>query len=377
MTLTDTLKRLQPLFAWAPTWVFTLALMALALVVALAAHAVIVRLVQRGLGRGKRGAFWRPLLVRTKAPGRLAMIIAALSAALAASPLTREQTKFTQHGFAIAFVVLVGWTALIAVDLAAAIFVRRNRVDVSDNLLARKHLTQIRILQRAAGVLVIVLTVAMALMTINAVRQWGVSLLAAGGAAGILVGLSLQPLLSNLMAGIQIAATQPIRFDDQVLVEGEVGKVEEITATYVVVKIWDERRMVLPLTYFLQKPFQNWTRETSSQTGAVMLYVDYATPVEPLRRKLTELLEASPLWDRRVGALQVTDAKEKTIELRCLMSAADPGKLFDLRCNVREALVAHLRDSMPLALPRERQEVVQPPPWIGSARPERAEQRPQ
>ncbi len=359
MSLIATLKDLQPWFAWAPPWVFTLALVALAFAAALAAHTVAVRLIRRTF-QG-RAEFWRPFLLRTRAPGRLALVVAALSAALAASPLTARQTAFVQHGFAIAFVVLVGWSVMIATDIAAALYLRRYRVDVADNLLARKHLTQVRILQRAATVATVIVTAALALMTINEVRQWGVSLLAAGGAATVLVGLSLQPLLSNLLAGIQIAMTQPIRMDDQVLVEGEVGNVEEITATYVVVRIWDERRMVLPLTYFLQKPFQNWTRETAQQMGTVMLYLDYTTPIAPLRAKLTELLKADGRWDGRVNALQVTEAKERTLEIRCLMSASDPGKLFDLRCAVREAMTAFLRESFPSALPRERLEVAAPP----------------
>jgi small-conductance mechanosensitive channel len=294
-----------------------------------------------------------------------------MSAALAASPLSGPQAAFVQHLFAIGFIVVIGWIALVAVDLAAALFLRRNRINVADNLVARKHLTQVRILQRAASVLVVILTVGLALMTINQVRQWGVSLLAAGGAAGIFVGLALQPLLSNLLAGIQIAATQPIRLDDQVLVENEVGNVEEITATYVVVKLWDERRMVLPLTYFLQKPFQNWTRDTAQQTGAVMLYVAHDTPIEPLRTRLTEILTASPLWDRRVNALQVTDARESSIELRLLMSAATPGRLFDLRCVVREAMIRCLHDE---ALPHERMAIAPGPGWTAAADADGAEQ---
>jgi small-conductance mechanosensitive channel len=362
MNLVTTLKNLRPWFAWAPPWVFTIVLMAIALAVALVAHTIFVRVVRRTL-YGKQTEFWRPLLIRTRAPGRLAMVVAALSAALAASPLTTEQTAFAQHAFAIAFVVLVGWAVVVAIDVAAALYLRRFRTDVADNLMARKHLTQVRILQRAAVVAVVLLTAAMALMTISQVRQWGVSLLAAGGAATVIVGLALQPLLTNLIAGIQIATTQPIRIDDQVLVENEVGHVEEITATYVVVRIWDERRMVLPLTYFLQKPFQNWTRETAHQLGAVLLYVDYTTPVEPLRAKLAELLKADPRWDKRVGALQVTDARERTMEIRCLMSALDAGSLFDLRCAVREGMITYLRESFPHALPRDRFEVAPPPDW--------------
>jgi small-conductance mechanosensitive channel len=368
MHVVEALKDLQPWFAWAPPWVFTLVLMALALAAALAGHAVIVGIVRR-TWRPDEG-FWRPLLLRTRAPGRLAMVVAALSAALAASPLTSRQTAFAQHAFAIAFIVLVGWAVVIAVDVSAALYLRRYRIDVADNLLARKHVTQVRILQRAAFVAVVILTAALALMTINQVRQWGVSLLAAGGAATVIVGLALQPLLSNLIAGIQIAMTQPIRMDDQVIVENEFGNVEEISATYVVVRLWDERRMVLPLTYFLQKPFQNWTRETSNLLGTVMLYVDYTTPVEPIRAKLTEILKADPRWDRRVNVVQVTDAKERTVEIRCLMSAGDAGRLFDLRCAVREALLAFLREGLPAALPRERFEAVHPaagPRAAGSA----------
>lgn len=376
MRLIEELKDLQPWFAWAPPWVFTLVLMSLALLVALVGHAFAVRVVRRTLRDGDN--FWRPLLVRTRAPGRLAMVVAALSAALAASPLTSRQTAFAQHGFAIAFVVLVGWAVVIAIDVASALYLRRYRLDVADNLLARKHVTQVRILQRAAIVAVVILTAGMALMTINQVRQWGVSLLAAGGAATVIVGLALQPLLSNLIAGIQIAMTQPIRMDDQVLVENEFGKVEEISATYVVVRLWDDRRMVLPLTYFLQKPFQNWTRETAHLLGSVMLYLDYMTPVAPLRAKLSELLHADPRWDGRVNALQVTDAKERTMEIRCLMSAADAGRLFDLRCAVREAMIAHLREGFPNALPRERFELTAPAAWTSSERRGREEaSRPQ
>ena len=355
------MRELHPLFAWAPPWAFTLVLMALALAVALVCHALMVRLVSRGLRR-RNTEFWRPLLVRSRSPSRLALVIVGLSAALAAAPLTGRAVTLVQHLLAIAFVVLVGWTALIAVEVAAALFLRRNRIDVADNLLARKQLTQVRILQRAASVLVVLLTVGFALMTIDQVRQWGVSLLAAGGAAGLLVGLSLQPLLSNLMAGIQIASTQPIRLDDQVVVENETGVVEEITATYVVVRLWDERRMVLPLTYFLQKPFQNWTRETAAQTGAVLLLVDYATPVDVLREKLSEILRASPSWDGRVDAVHVTDSKEIRMEVRLLMSASDPGALFELRCAVRERIVAFLREQHPYALPLAPREPATPAP---------------
>ncbi|RAK56452.1 mechanosensitive ion channel family protein [Phenylobacterium deserti] len=362
MNLHTLVADLQRSFAWAPPWLFSLVLMALAVVLAVTLHSLVVRLVQRGLKK-KEDAFWRPLLVRTRKPGRLAMVVVALGVAADLSPLTREQTSLVQHILLVLFIGLIGWAMLTATEIAAALYLRRYRVDVEDNLLARKHLTQVRILQQAVRVLIIILTTGLALMTIPQVRQWGVSLLAAGGAAGLIVGLALQPLLTNLIAGIQIAMTQPIRIDDAVIVESEWGRIEEINATYVVVKLWDERRMVLPLTYFLQNPFQNWTRNSAALTGAVMLYVDYTTPLEPVRQRLKELVENSPLWDRRTVVLQVTDARERTMELRILVSAADSGRLFDLRCEVREKLIAFLRDNFQGALPRDRLELAALEGW--------------
>jgi small-conductance mechanosensitive channel len=230
----------------------------------------------------------------------------------------------------------------------------RYRTDVEDNLLARKHLTQVRILRQAATVLVALITAGFALTTIDAVRQWGVSLLAAGGAAGIVVGLALQPLLTNLIAGIQIAITQPIRLDDAVIVEGEWGWIEEISVAFVVVRLWDWRRMVLPLSYFIQHPFQNWTRESSALIGTVMLYVDFATPVQVLRDKLEAIARASKLWDGKVVNLAVTDLRERTMEVRCLASARNASQTFDLRCEVREKMLAFLAAEHPDSLPRQR-----------------------
>jgi len=345
-------RNVRDLLAWAPPWLATLIVFAGALALALAVHEVLVRLVRRVLSR--KDEFWRALVVRTRRPGRMAMVLLALVVASPVAPLSAEAAGLVRHGLLIGFILLFGWMTMTAVDIGAALYMRRYRVDVSDNLVARKHLTQVRILRRALATLIIVVTVGLALMTISGVRQWGVSLLAAGGAASLLVGLALQPLLSNLFAGIQIAVTQPIRIDDAVIVEGEWGNVEEITATYVVVRVWDERRLVVPLTYFLQKPFQNWTRESSSLLGTAMVYVDYATPVEPVRRKLEEIARASPHWDGRVCVLQVTDLRERTMELRCLVSAANAGAAFDLRCEVREKLVGWLQAELPESLPRER-----------------------
>jgi small-conductance mechanosensitive channel len=202
-----------------------------------------------------------------------------------------------------------------------------------------------------------VLTVGFALMTFQSVRQYGVSLFASAGVAGLVVGLALRPLLSNLLAGVQLAITQPIRLEDAVVVENEWGWIEEITSTYVIIRIWDLRRLVVPLTYFIEKPFQNWTREGAAILGAVMLYLDYRAPIDAIRDEVKKICEASVNWNRKVLGVQVTDAnKEGTIEVRILVSANDGGKAFDLRCEVREKIVAFLQRHHDYALPRQRQE---------------------
>jgi small-conductance mechanosensitive channel len=194
-------------------------------------------------------------------------------------------------------------------------------------------------------------------MTFESVRQYGVSLFASAGAAGLIVGLAARPILSNLIGGVQLAITQPIRIDDAVIVENEFGWIEEITSTYVVIRLWDWRRLVVPLSYFIEKPFQNWTREGSALIGTVFLYLDYWVPIDALRKKAEEIVNQSKLWDGRVVNLQVSDAKESTIEVRVLVSARSAPAAWDLRCEVREKLIAFLRQDHPDALPRTRTEV--------------------
>jgi small-conductance mechanosensitive channel len=215
----------------------------------------------------------------------------------------------------------------------------------------------VRVLLRTCDVLVVLFTIAAALMTFEPVRQYGVSLFASAGVAGIIAGLAARPVLSNLLAGIQLAMTQPIRIDDAVIVEGEWGTIEEITSTYVVVKCWDLRRLVVPLSYFIEKPFQNWTRQNSSLIGSALFYVDYRAPVGIIREQLQEIVKNSENWDGSVVKLQVTGAKEQTMELRAIMSAANAGAAFSLRCEVREKLIDFLQREHPEALPRQRSEV--------------------
>jgi small-conductance mechanosensitive channel len=223
-----------------------------------------------------------------------------------------------------------------------------------NNLRARKIRTQLQFVRRLVLTIVIILTLCAILLNFDHLRKIGAGLLTGVGVGGIIIGFAAQKSLGNFLAGFQIAFTQPIRIDDVLVVEGEWGRVEEITLTYVVLNIWDQRRLILPINYFIEKPFQNWTRTGSEILGTVFLYLDYTVPIEPLRSELTRLLNASPLWDKRVNALQVTNASERTIEIRALMSAHNSGQAFDLRCYVRENLVNFIQQHYPGSFPKAR-----------------------
>lgn len=314
-----------------------------------------------------RDLFWRSLVERNRRPAYFATIVVVVSLAIGIAPLTDRATAAIQHLLSMGFIVLLGWLAITALDIWTTVYLRRFKLDAEDNLLARTHVTQSRILQRVAAILIGVVTVAAALMTFDSVRQYGVSLLASAGAAGIVFGLALQPLLKNLVAGIQLAITQPIRLEDSVIVSGEWGNIEEITATYVVVKLWDWRRMVVPLSYFMENPFQNWTRSDASLIGTVFLYTDFTAPVAAMRARLEALARASPLWDGRVVNMQVTDCREQTMEVRVLVSAISAGRVFDLRCEMREKLLDWLHREHPGALPRRRAELGRVPSRQGES----------
>lgn len=339
-----------------PNWLVATLIIALGLLVASLAHTAIVQTMRQTIGA--RHPRVRALLTNSKGPLRLGLMVLALSIAVRVAPISSETADVLGGILNVTFIALLGWIALTAVQIMSQVYLQQFRLDIEDNLLARKHVTQVRILKRATDVLIVIMTIGAALMSFEAVRQYGVSLFASAGVAGLAIGLAARPLLSNLIAGIQIAVTQPIRLDDVVIVEGEYGTVEEITTTFVVIKLWDWRRMVLPLSYFIEKPFQNWTRETSALIGSVFLYVDYGVPVAKLRERLEAVVRESPLWDGRVVALQVSDTKERTVEIRALVSAGSAPAAWDLRCEVREKLIAFLQQEYPEGLPRTRQEVV-------------------
>lgn len=338
-----------------PDWIMPSALTAAAVFAAIVAHHTAVTLLRRWVG--ERHPFLRSLFTNTKRATRLALIVCVLAICVPLVPLSDPMRVLAAQLLGIAFIVVGGWIALKATDIAARFYLRRFDILASDNLLARKHFTQVRILQRAADTMIVIFTVAAALMTFEGVRQYGVSLFASAGVAGIVVAFAARPVFANLIAGVQLAVTQPIRVDDAVVVEGEWGWIEEITSTYVVIKLWDWRRLIVPLSYFMEKPFQNWTRENAAIIGSVMLHADYTVPVERVRQKLNEIVKESSLWDGQVVNLQVTDAKERSVELRALVSARTSPAAWDLRCEVREKLIAFLQQELPDVLPKLRADV--------------------
>jgi hypothetical protein len=265
------------------------------------------------------------------------------------------------HVLLIAFLTLFTWLVVRCISVFELAAIRRFPMDTQDNLRARRVVTQVRVLARTGDVMVIILGTAVVLLTIPGARELGASLLASAGVAGLAIGFAAKPVLGNLIAGLQIAITQPIRLDDVVIIEGEWGRIEEITGSYVSVRIWDQRRLVVPLSWFIENPFQNWTRTTSQIMGTVFLLLDYRVPLQPLREELKRLANESPDFDGRVCILQVTDATDRAVQLRCLVSSIDSGHNFDLRCHVREGLITYVQSHYPDALPRLRAEVERSP----------------
>lgn len=272
-------------------------------------------------------------------------------------PFTRigeNATPIIMHALTLYLIAVCGWLFINIVHMSREVILSQYDFDARDNLKARGVYTQTGVISNIIIGVVSILTVSFMLMTSSAVRQIGVSLLASAGILGMVLGFAAQKTLGNLIAGIQIAIAQPMRLDDAVVVENEWGWIEEITLTYVVVRIWDLRRLVLPISYFIEKPFQNWTRTSANILGSVFIYVDYTVPVDEVRAELGRILNESTYWDKEVNVLQVTDTTEHTVELRALMSAADSPTAWNLRCETREKLVEFLQKKYPQSLPRTR-----------------------
>ena len=330
---------------------------------ALAAAAVVAAVVHLVVARmGRRDPVLGMLSGRGRLPFRLLLAIVALLVARPERGADPEVVDRVRHALTLLAIGAGAWlfarTALVAQEAA----LRRYDLSVPDNLRVRRLHTQVIVVRRIAVAVGFVAAFAAMLMTFDSVRALGTSLLASAGILSAFAGLAAQTTLANVIAGLQLAFSDEIRIDDVVVVEDEWGWIEELTLTYVVVHLWDERRLVLPTTYFTQKPFQNWTRHEARVLGSVLLHVDHRLPVEPVRAELQRVLEDSPLWDRRDWVLQVVDATPTTMVLRALMSSADAPTSWDLRCEVREKLLAFLAREYPEHLPRVRAELLEGPP---------------
>ncbi len=290
---------------------------------------------------------------------RMVVPVMALILALPAFHLPPGFDHLLSKGSSLLIIGAISWVLFRSVGTLERFILAKHDITVRDNLEARKVHTQIRVLSKTLYVLIGIFAVASALMVFEQVRQLGGSILASAGVLGIIVGFAAQRTIANLFAGFQLAMTQPIRIDDVVIVEGEWGRVEEITLTYVVVCIWDERRLVVPLGHFIEKPFQNWTRVSASLLGSVMIWVDYSLPINRLRQEIGGIIETCAAWDRRFWNLQVTEATERAMQIRVLATAADSSKAWDLRCEIRERLIALIQEHYPASLPKARADLKQ------------------
>jgi small-conductance mechanosensitive channel len=326
-----------------------------AIVVGLVAHRLVYWLFARWAAR--QSTFAAAVVRRTRRPA--AYIFPLLTILLVASQidLPPSWTKPALHVSGLLTIAALAWTIIATIRLWGDVVIARHRIDVEDNLLARQLGTRVDIMTRVIVTLVIIVAVGMGLMTFPEVRAIGTTLLASAGLLGIVAGLAARPLFENLVAGLQLALTQPIRIDDVVIVEGQYGRIEEIHSTYVVIRLWDLRRLVVPLSYFITTPFENWTRRTANLIGEVFIFADWTLDVDALRAEIPKILERTPLWDKKTQVVQVTDVTERAVQVRTLVSARNSPELFDLRCFVREAIVAFIRDTQPDAMPKLRVEL--------------------
>jgi len=337
----------------------------LVVIASLAAAGLVSWLSDLGLRRAARGRF-APFLTRlhtsARRPWTVLLFVGALLLAYPLAGLAGGAYDVIRHVLVIVLILVAAWLAIRLLSIAEDAAFRRFPIDVADNRRMRRARTQVGLLRRLIASIVVLSALGAALMTFSALRALGASLLASAGIVGVVVGLAAQSTLSHVLAGLQLVFTDTLRLDDVIVVEGEWGRVEEIRLTHVVLYLWDQRRLILPTTRFTTEPFQNWTRHEARVLGAINLYLDYATPVHELRTYVQQVIEGSPLWDRREWQMQVVDLTPSTIVVRILVSAADAPSAWDLRCDIRESVVEFMRREYPQALPRVRAELLGPLP---------------
>lgn len=335
---------------WLPDLALALGMAALGVVAALVVHRIAFAVLDRITGTSESQAD-NIVVDHVRKPARYALVALGIVLAARETPLLAGAWQKVA-GFIMP--ALIGWMALAILKALVEAAVLKADISVPDNLQARRKRTRLAIFSRIGTFLIVFLTVGLMLLSIPGVREVGVTLMASAGLAALAVGAAAQPALKSLISGLQMALTEPIRIDDVVIVNGEWGRIEDIRTTYVVVKIWDERRLIVPSNFFLDQTFQNWTRHGSELLGTVFLHLDPLSDVPPIRAAFDAMVEAHPLWDGRAKALQVTETTATTIEVRLLVSARNAGDAFDLRCALREGMLAWIRENQPTAIPRQR-----------------------
>jgi small-conductance mechanosensitive channel len=321
-------------------WMMPAIVAVIAFLLYLVANSLLKRFINRIRSTLRDSGVPFPILLL---PLRLLFLLIGMAGVVHYVKMPADVKELAIHSLSIGSVVGISWLLLRVFEVVEAVIQLRYKDAGKGNIEARRVATNVSLIRKILNVLVIILAVSGVLMTFDTVRQIGLSILASAGLAGVVMGFAAQRSLQTLIAGIQIAITQPVRLDDVVVVENETGRVEEITLTYVVVRLWDQRRIIVPITWFIDKPFQNWTRSSLELTGAVMLHVGYGMPIEQIRAELERVVASSPLWDKRVVRLEVTNTAEASVELRALVSAANSSDLWTLRCFVREKLIGFLR----------------------------------
>jgi small-conductance mechanosensitive channel len=335
-------------------WFLAVFFFCAALVIANVVHYVLFRVLRRketqnlGMGLGLQRYLGHP--------ARAIFLLTCVLIALPFVPLSDNVEHTIRQGFIMAMVAALGWFVVGCIYVLQNVMLRKYDLTASDNVRARRVHTQFQVFRRMLITFVVVIDIGALLWTFNDPRIWhyGSGLLASAGIATLVLATAAKSTASNFLAGLQIALTEPIRIDDVVIVEGEWGRIEEITSSYVVVRIWDLRRLIVPLTYFIENPFQNWTRESADLLGTAFLYVDYSIPVEELRKQLDVIVHPAPQWDGKVCVLQVTNLTDRSMEIRCLVSTRNSGDGFDLRCLVREKMIAWIKENYPNTFPLTR-----------------------
>jgi small-conductance mechanosensitive channel len=341
----DRFKELFAALGW-ESIIISIGVVFAAILAGMVIYRVLFSFLARLAGRG--GAPLGSIVAeRLRGPARVLFPLLAIMLVAQSLTFSAGFIEVAQHLFSLCFIDDIAWLSINATLAGHDIIISRFDIEVKDNLKARAIHTQLTVIVKIITVIVIIISVATMLMTFDKIRHVGMSILASAGIIGIVFGFAAQRSIATLFGGLQIALTQPIRINDVVIVEGEWGWIEEITLTYIVVKIWDLRRLVVPVTYFLEKPFQNWTKVTANLLGTVFLYTDHTVPVEEVRQKLHEILQNSDKWDNKAWGLQVTNSTYFTMEMRALMSASDSASMSDLRCEVREKLLAFLAENYP------------------------------